>query len=548
MAAFTGWSNEGAQTLANSLSGLGQSFGQALEKQGKQQMLADLGQKYMSGDLAGAKEAAIQSGNLDFAMQMDKLDRQTKGDLAVQNTLSGGTSASAGLTPTVYANNQQLGNFGSAANRVLGFEGADGKVTTDNNGAPVKFGINGASHPGLDIPNLSKGQALQIYKKEYWDALGLDEVAKQNPSLAYAAFDTAINAGPGKAKELMQASGGDANKLLDLRQNFNQSLINSDPNGKYGPNVQKAWTDRLNTLRSDIGGGSNAPTSSSNGGEVQGLMAKADNISKAMLTPNISDERRASLKAMLDDTWKRIEFNQKQNQDNAGAKLTAEMKAREAQIIAQGGDPKDPRNLQWINSGKYPKEDQSPLTATDKKAIMEADEMVMTNSSVIDNLKQAKVLSKDAFGFKGAGIVSQAGSLIGNDASQATVEMDNLITQNALGQLKAVFGGAPTEGERAILMQIQGASSQPDAVRQKIFDRAIEMANKRLKFNQQKADELRGGTYYNKKDGNSQPEKKTLTPPSSSDLQAAKQRIANGAPRDAVIKFLEESGHSAEGL
>jgi hypothetical protein len=345
----------------------------------------------------------------------------------------------------------------------------------------------------------------------------------------------------------MQASGGDANKLLDLRGNFNQSLINSDPNGKYGPNVQKAWTDRLNNLRADINGGS-ASTSSPNGGEVQGLMAKADNISKAMLTPNISDERRASLKAMLDDTWKRIEFNQKQNQDNAGAKLTAEMKAREAQVVAQGGDPKDPRNQQWINSGKYPKEDQSPLTATDKQAIMAADEMVMSNQNVISNLKEAKDLSKKALGFKGAGIVAQGGALIGNEASRATVEMDNLITQNALGQLKAVFGGAPTEGERAILMQIQGASSQPDAVRQKIFDRAIEMANKRLQFNQQKADELRGGTYYKSKDANSQPQKTNLTPPSPSDLQAAQQRIARGVPRDAVIKFLQDNGHSAEGL
>ena len=545
MAAFTGWSNEGAQTLANSLSGLGQVFGQAIEKQGKQQMLADLGQKYMSGDLAGAKEAAVQSGNLDFALQMDKMDRSTKADLALQNTLNGGTTASAGLTPTVYANNPQLGTFGASANRVLGFEGADGKVTTDNNGAPVKFGINGASHPGLNIANLSKGQALQIYKKEYWDALGLDEVAKTNPALAHAAFDTAINAGPGKAKELMQASGGDANKLLDLRGQFNQSLIQSDPNGKYGPNVQKAWSDRLNNLRSDIGGGQQPQQQ---GNDVNGLMAKADTLSKAMLTPNLSDERRASLKAMLDDTWKRIEFNQKQTQENAGAKLTQEMKAREQQVITQGGDPKDPRNQTWINSGKYPKEDQSPLTATDKQAIMAADEMVMSNQNVISNLKEAKDLSKKALGFKGAGIVAQGGALIGNEASQATVEMDNLITQNALGQLKAVFGGAPTEGERAILMQIQGASSQPDSVRQKIFDRAIDMANKRLEFNKQKADELRGGTYYKSKDANSQPQKTNLTPPAAADLQEAKQRIAAGVPRETIIKFLEEHGHSAEGL
>jgi len=70
--------------------------------------------------------------------------------------------------------------------------------------------------------------------------------------------------------------------------------------------------------------------------------------------------------------------------------------------------------------------------------------------------------------------------------------------------LKAIFGGNPTEGERAILLDIQGSSSQPDAVRQKIFDRAIQLAQRRLEFNYQKANELRGGQYYKTKTGNAQ--------------------------------------------
>lgn len=42
--------------------------------------------------------------------------------------------------------------------------------------------------------------------------------------------------------------------------------------------------------------------------------------------------------------------------------------------------------------------------------------------------------------------------------------------------------------------------NQPDVVRQKIFDRGIALAQKRLDFNQRRAEDLRGGTYY-KQDG-----------------------------------------------
>ncbi|MGF1948910.1 hypothetical protein ACQUFD_17780, partial [Enterococcus gallinarum] len=78
-----------------------------------------------------------------------------------------------------------------------------------------------------------------------------------------------------------------------------------------------------------------------------------------------------------------------------------------------------------------------------------------------------------ALGFKGAGTVAGVGAVFGNQASQDTVELDNLVTSNALTQLKSIFGGNPTEGERKIMLDIQGSSAQPDAVRQRIFDRAI---------------------------------------------------------------------------
>ena len=39
-----------------------------------------------------------------------------------------------------------------------------------------------------------------------------------------------------------------------------------------------------------------------------------------------------------------------------------------------------------------------------------------------------------------------------------TVELHNIVATNAVEQLKAVFGGNPTEGERKILIDLQGSA------------------------------------------------------------------------------------------
>lgn len=178
----------------------------------------------------------------------------------------------------------------------------------------------------------------------------------------------------------------------------------------------------------------------------------------------------------------------------------AEAAARKRLIESQGGDPTETRNRDFILTGKFPREDATPLTATDKKAILEADEMVMSNEAVLRALDEAKKVSPKAFGFPGANIISTPLSIIGDESSRATQDLDNLVTSQALAGLKSIFGAAPTEGERRILLDIQGSTAKPDAVRQKIYDRAIVAAQKRLEFNKQRSGELRGGDFYKPKE------------------------------------------------
>lgn len=177
---------------------------------------------------------------------------------------------------------------------------------------------------------------------------------------------------------------------------------------------------------------------------------------------------------------------------------------RRQQLIDAGLDPNDQRHKVFIASGKMPREDQSPLTATDKKAILEADEMVMTTQGVIQNLNDAVALSKKAYTGPTAGIRGYVGSIVGDEAGKATEDLNNLITQNALAQLKATFGAAPTEGERKILLEIQGSVNKAPAVREAIYKRAAALAENRLKFYRERAERMRGQTYYKPQDGNGQ--------------------------------------------
>lgn len=166
------------------------------------------------------------------------------------------------------------------------------------------------------------------------------------------------------------------------------------------------------------------------------------------------------------------------------------------QLIDAGLDPKDDRNKVFIATGKMPREDQQPLTATDKKAILEAEEGVESARNSIRYLDEALKLSPKAYTGPTAGARGYVTSLFGSEEGKATEDLNNVVTTNALSSLKPIFGGNPTEGERKILLDIQGSANKSQAVRDEIFSRAKAAADRRLAFNQKRVDEMRNGTFY----------------------------------------------------
>jgi hypothetical protein len=164
------------------------------------------------------------------------------------------------------------------------------------------------------------------------------------------------------------------------------------------------------------------------------------------------------------------------------------------------------QNGQFVPVGGTAQPRSEMLTAGDRKAILEADDKTQANASAIGTLRQALELNKTANAGWGAGVRTSLGTNLPDllvpdavsspESGQAAAELDNAIIGNALEQLKATFGGMPTEGERKILIDIQGSINQPRAVRQKIYERALQLAEQRLEVNKQEAEKLRGGTYY----------------------------------------------------
>lgn len=133
------------------------------------------------------------------------------------------------------------GSFDHAVDFTFKHEG--GAEVIDTNKAKVRWGINAADNPGVDIDHLTRDQAAEIYKHKYWDAIQADSLPE---NMRAAAFDTAVVEGVGKAKQWLSESGGDPQVFLAKRSAFEAKLAREDP-AKYG-RFAEVWAKRVRDL------------------------------------------------------------------------------------------------------------------------------------------------------------------------------------------------------------------------------------------------------------------------------------------------------------
>ena len=68
-------------------------------------------------------------------------------------------------------------------------------------GGETNFGIAKRFYPDVDIKNLTKEGAKEIYKKDYWDKNKVDELPDD---LKHIFFDMCVNQGKGRAVKILQ--------------------------------------------------------------------------------------------------------------------------------------------------------------------------------------------------------------------------------------------------------------------------------------------------------------------------------------------------------
>ncbi len=118
-----------------------------------------------------------------------------------------------------------MSTFDKLIDRVLQSEG--GYVSDPRDpGGETNFGIAKRSYPNVDIKALTREQAVEIYRRDFWERVQGDDL----PSMvAFQAFDAAVNHGIGNAVRWLQRAAGVADDGIIGPQTI-AAVKRADPN------------------------------------------------------------------------------------------------------------------------------------------------------------------------------------------------------------------------------------------------------------------------------------------------------------------------------
>jgi lysozyme family protein len=94
--------------------------------------------------------------------------------------------------------------FDEAFAMLIGLEGNYTNHPADP-GGETKYGVSKRAYPEVDIKSLTLDGAKAIYRRDYWNKLGMDSLP---PEVIYSLFDCAVNSGINQACKLLQRAVG----------------------------------------------------------------------------------------------------------------------------------------------------------------------------------------------------------------------------------------------------------------------------------------------------------------------------------------------------
>jgi hypothetical protein len=198
----------------------------------------------------------------------------------------------------------------------------------------------------------------------------------------------------------------------------------------------------------------------------------------------------------------------------------------------------------------FPRTD-TPISATDKKAIFEAEDALPQLQGTIEALSRAKEINGQTFSGVGAGLRASVGAnlpdwmvpdaIADKKTANTTVEWQKIMGPEALQTMASTLKGATTDFELRKFIEMLGDPTTPPKVREQVIDRMTTLAQRKLELSRSRVKDLRGGDYF--KPGGGQQRAAQGDP-----LAMARDAIAKGAPRDAVIQRLQQNGIDPSGL
>jgi lysozyme family protein len=105
----------------------------------------------------------------------------------------------------------------------------------DDPGGETNYGIAKKFYPYLDIKNLTKKQAIEIFHRDYWKPMRLSKIEDEN--LVLQVFDMGINAGTQVAIRLLQ-------RLVNVSDDGIIGKITLDAIKSYSGNLLEEYIKR----------------------------------------------------------------------------------------------------------------------------------------------------------------------------------------------------------------------------------------------------------------------------------------------------------------
>lgn len=120
-----------------------------------------------------------------------------------------------------------------------------GQQLVTDPGGRTRYGISSRSHPNIDIIELKREQAVEIYRNDYWDVCGCD---KYPWPMDLIIFDAAVNQGTAYA-QLLGSTASDYIEALLLRVERYAEVANNNPSRRR---YLLGWINRLMKILKEV--------------------------------------------------------------------------------------------------------------------------------------------------------------------------------------------------------------------------------------------------------------------------------------------------------